>query len=238
MKYFIISDIHGYYDVMISSLQKAGFDNHNEDHQLIVCGDMFDRGKQSKEVFEYLFKLHTEKKATIIIGNHDIFLLDFLKGEFKRTMFDVKHNGHNETIKSFSGVALTGDNLKEVQTLINEKYPQLKDWLESLPLFYELENYIFVHGGIDGSMLDWKSMQTTRDFVWGKEIDLQPVLGKIVVAGHVRVAMIRKQTTDYNLLYLHSPECFDILYSEGKILIDRYVEVSQELNVLVLELNG
>jgi serine/threonine protein phosphatase 1 len=55
-KYFIISDIHGHYNEMITALNNAGF-NHNSNHILIVLGDMFDRGNQSKEVLEYLHEL-------------------------------------------------------------------------------------------------------------------------------------------------------------------------------------
>jgi hypothetical protein len=38
------------------------------------------------------------------------------------------------------------------------------------------------------------------------------------------------------LLALHHPDAFDILYEEGKILIDGFVEVSDRINVLILDL--
>lgn len=237
MKYFVISDIHGYYNVMMDSLQKAGYNENNQNHFLLVCGDMFDRGDDSDKVFEYLYRLTEENKAKVIIGNHDIFLLDFLEGDFSRTAFNIEHNGHKNTIDAFSSIPFV-DNFEEVKENILQNYPNLLPWLQTLPLFYELEDYIFVHGGIDGSMLDWKTMSSTRDFVWGREVNLPPVPGKTVVAGHHRVATIRKQTTDYHKLYLYEPNLFDIMYLEGKILIDRFVEVTQELNVLVLEIDG
>ena len=78
-------------------------------------------------------------------------------------------------------------------------------------------------------------MTSKREFLWNREINLPRVIDKIVVAGHHRVATIRKKTKDYKLLFQTSPELFDILYDEGKILIDRFVEKSKEINVLVLE---
>lgn len=52
--YFICSDIHGYFDEWMCSLNEAGFDYSNKDHILVVLGDIFDRGRQPKEVYEFL----------------------------------------------------------------------------------------------------------------------------------------------------------------------------------------
>lgn len=235
MKYFVISDIHSHYDAMITALTNHGYDAKNDNHHLIVLGDLFDRGKQPVKVLEYLYPLHIQKKATIILGNHDTFLLDFLDGNNTRTMFNIAYNGFGKTLYYLSGIMPTEEALDTAREKINERFSYLHNFLKSFPLYYELGDYIFVHGGIDGQMLDWKSMQTQRDFVWNREIDLAPVPGKTVVAGHHRVATIRVKTKDYHLLHLHDPSKFDILYKEGKILIDRYVEVSNEINVLILE---
>lgn len=236
MKYFVISDIHGYYDVMRSSLQKHQYDSTNQSHHLIVIGDMFDRGHQSHLVLQYLYDLHQQEKATIILGNHDTFLRDFLQREHQKAYFNTIYNGFGETLYALSGIQVEYERFEEICDKIHERYPYLLSWLESLPLYYELGDYIFVHGGIDGGVLDWKSMLTEKDFVWSREINLPPVPGKTVVVGHHRIATIREKTEDYEMLYLYHPEAFDILYKEGKILIDRFVEVSQELNVLILEL--
>ena len=31
-KYFIVADVHGFYDEMIDALNEAGFDKNNENH--------------------------------------------------------------------------------------------------------------------------------------------------------------------------------------------------------------
>ena len=66
-KYFVISDIHGHYEEMLGSLRLNNFDENNKTHHLLVLGDMFDRGPNSKEILEYLYKLYLEKKVTIIL---------------------------------------------------------------------------------------------------------------------------------------------------------------------------
>lgn len=236
--YFVISDIHSHYSSMIKALNEQGYQSSNQNHRLLVLGDLFDRGEDAVKVLEYLYTLYKENKAEVLLGNHDSFLLDFLDKKFERVDFNIKRNGFGKTLHQLSGLVPNESNYEEIQYKIMSEFPYLHEWLKSLPLFIEKDDYIFVHGGIDGGKLDWRTMSSRRDFVWSREIDLPKVEGKIVVAGHHRVATIRKKTEDYNLLFLHSPELFDILYEDGKILIDRFVEVSNEINVLVLELKA
>ena len=236
MEYFVISDIHSHYDSMITALNKAMYDSTNNNHHLLVLGDLFDRGKQANEVLNYLHTLHQEKKVTIILGNHDTFLLDFLRENYTRTAFNVERNGFGKTLMQLAGVETIPIELKDIHNRITKRYPYLEEWIESFPLYLEKGDYIFVHGGIDGRLQDWKKMTSFRDFVWNREYELEPVPGKTVVAGHHRVATIRKSSNDYRLLFSQSPELFDIMYLEGKILIDRFVEKSNEINVLQLKI--
>ena len=53
-KFFVTSDVHGYYDEMKNALDNAGFDPENEEHWIVVCGDLWDRGSQPVEVMRYL----------------------------------------------------------------------------------------------------------------------------------------------------------------------------------------
>jgi len=235
-KYFVLSDIHGHFTEMLFALSEKDYDSENQHHHLIVIGDMFDRGEQSKEVLEYLYNLHKEMKATIIIGNHDNFLIELLNGEYSKAYFNMKHNGLSKTIESLTNKK-TGKlrNLKYLKEDILNKYPYLHDWLKSLPLFYELGDYIFAHGGIDNKHGDWRN-NTRRSFIWSREVELERIEGKTVVSGHHRVPCIRYPGEDYKKLFKNNPEAFDILELEGKILIDGYVEVSKRINVLVFEM--
>ena len=54
MKYFIVSDIHSFYTKLKRALDKAGFNKRNKDHTLIVCGDIFDRGPDTRSVYKFL----------------------------------------------------------------------------------------------------------------------------------------------------------------------------------------
>ncbi len=234
--YFVISDIHGHFDEMITSLNNSGYGEDNINHHLIVIGDMFDRGTQSKEVLEYLYNLNKLNKATIILGNHDYFIIELLNGDYKRTMFNIMFNGTGETISSLLNIKYEVEmDLEKIKNEILEKYKFLEEWLKSLPLFYELGDYIFVHGGINGDNKDWKN-GTIKDFVWSKQNELPPVKGKIMVVGHTRVTTIRYPKVDYKKLLVENPKAFTILYEKDKIFIDGFVEVSKRINVLKLKI--
>jgi len=236
MTYFCVSDIHGYYDVLIKSLTKSGFDESKPNHKIIVIGDMTDRGPQSLEVLEYIYKLHKNDKAIVILGNHDYFLCDFFKGNFERTHFNILKNGHKETIDSLLGYSMKEDtDFLEEQRILLDKYPHIYLFLEELPLYYELGEYIFVHGGIDVTLENWRN-DTIRNFTWNKQHLLPSLPGKIIVVGHTQAVRVRTKSEDYNLLYKTNPEMFDILYGEGTIHIDGSVHTTKNINVLKLEI--
>ena len=79
-KIFAVSDIHGDYDALISSLEEAGYDENNPEHLLISLGDGFDRGERSADVYEYLKRLSDENKAIVLKGNHTMMFIDYLNG--------------------------------------------------------------------------------------------------------------------------------------------------------------
>ena len=72
-KFFVTSDIHSYYTELTTALKDAGFDENNEEHWLVVCGDCFDRGPDSAKVWRYLKNL---PRKILVKGNHEQLILD------------------------------------------------------------------------------------------------------------------------------------------------------------------
>ena len=238
MRYFVISDIHAHYDEMIRDLKKKRYNESDLNHHLIVIGDLFDRGPKAKETLEYIHRLHQMKRATVIVGNHDYFLMEFFDKNYKRVRFNILRNGFKETLKSLHGEDFDDeddDELDVVHNSISLAYPYLEEWLTELPLFYEIDYYVFVHGGINPNLKDWRK-DTRRNYTWNREYNQFRLPYNTVVAGHHRVATILRDVKDYNKLYKEEPQLFDILYLDGKILIDGFVEVSKRINVLVLDI--
>jgi hypothetical protein len=46
-------------------LTRKGFDACNNEHVLIVCGDLFDRGSESLKLYEFIKSLPKERRILI-----------------------------------------------------------------------------------------------------------------------------------------------------------------------------
>lgn len=103
MKYFVTSDIHSFFDEFKSAIDVAGFKPRNKDHTLIVCGDIFDRGQKTVEVFNYLKKI-PRKRRILVRGNHEDLFEELLEKSFPD-----KHDFSNGTVRTFCAIA----NVKE-----------------------------------------------------------------------------------------------------------------------------
>jgi len=237
IKVFTVSDIHGHYHVLKDALKAAGYDEKETSHHLLVLGDLFDRGTESDLVFSYLKRLYDEKKATIILGNHDYFLLEFFNKQDDRTVFNIKHNGFDLTLTAFSDQTVTVDSdFDAIRATMMRRVPTLKPFLEQLPLFIETRNYVFTHGGIDGSKTDYDEI-SKKDFVWQYQYDLDPPKDKTAVVGHMRTAHIRLKEDPHLKLTKDNLNLFKPLYKPQKVFIDGFVEFSKHINVVVFEID-
>ena len=99
MRYFITSDIHSFYTPFIEALTKKGFDKENPDHILVVLGDIFDRGNETKQVYDFLTSLNQDR-LILVRGNHEQLYLELLK---KRLPDNYDYS--NGTVKTFCHVA-------------------------------------------------------------------------------------------------------------------------------------
>ncbi len=228
---FIVSDVHGHYHVLKDALKEAGFDEEEPSHHLLSLGDHFDRGVENKEVYRYFKRLADEKKATCLLGNHDLFLLEFLEGDDRGALFNVAHNGLKETLESFSGIPFENEaSLKAMRKRIEKRFPELHEWLKHLPVLIERDDYIFLHGGVDGSDPEWRRTDT-HSIVWNYQSRLPGVPGKTIICGHERTAMIRMARDPSLGLSFDDPGAFDIIESEDKVHIDAFTELSKRVNV-------
>lgn len=249
-KIFAISDIHGFYTEMIESLKESGYDEDNPEHLLIVCGDKFDRGKESVKVFQYLKRLMDKNKAIILRGNHLAFIEIFLEGA--NDPFNYINNGLNETIADFwhrtapfeSWCALEGNCELSIENYskwaeiarkdINKEYPELLPWIKSLPYYYETDNYIFTHGMIDGQCFDWHNPNISwYECTWAKPRDFNNSIvntDKKVVVGHINCGLLRS-------LYGYDENDNSIFERpDGKVIgLDTCTVLTHKVNVLVLE---
>ncbi len=129
MRTFVIGDIHGQKKGLEQCIERSGIDPEND--RLIVLGDVVDRGPESAGCIEMLRNFHN---LIYIIGNHDIWMINWLK-EDKKPQIWIK-NGGQSTIDSYEGK----DDLKANHLAFFE---------EAVHVCYDKHNNVYTHGGIN-----------------------------------------------------------------------------------------
>lgn len=155
MKYYVVSDVHGFFSLLKQVLQEKGFFEDKEPHKLILCGDMLDRGKETIEMQEFMLNLLHNNELIFVRGNHEDLMIDMLD-RFENYRWEitlgVSHHNSNGTWDS----ALQLSRMDEVNALRNTqefiyKVSESGFYKELIPAsvdYFETENYIFVHGWI------------------------------------------------------------------------------------------
>ncbi|KAF1302745.1 serine/threonine protein phosphatase [Enterococcus saccharolyticus] len=221
---YVLSDIHGRYDLFQKLL--TNFDP--QQHQLVLIGDLNDRGKQSKECFLLGKELVEKYDAIYLRGNHEEYFLQFLASP-EDWLPSYVRNGGKETIDSLlHRNALDEYSPTEIAMMIRSRYKELIEFLMARPLYFEWEKYIFVHAGVDLTQKDWHDTDP-RDFIWIRDAFHQGknTTGKTIVFGHTITPMLHgdMQTTD---LWL----------SDNKIGIDGGAVFGGSVHGVIFDKNG
>lgn len=227
-RYFILSDIHAQYDLLIDALTGVEFDSQNPDHILIIVGDVLDRGSQGDMVIRFLELMIKRHRLLGVMGNHDDYLIEILKGHYHLptiTWAGAK-NGFYQTLAlgkehPEDEISLSHEGLETIRKNFLERYPLFCDWLLNLPLFLEFKHHVIVHAFLDFSLNDWHD--TTKKFaVWERRYDehLPDTFEKTLVFGHTPNMFINRQN--------------DIIRKDRKIMIDGGAAAKLQINVLCL----
>lgn len=227
MKWFVFSDPHGNLTALKQGLHKAGYNEHNQEHRLLGLGDYFDRGNENLEMLNFLYEKLRTGKIRLLLGNHDAFLLDYLKGK-SDGLFNMIQNGMLNTVNEFSGLNVSKENLHLMyhafRDIIRSKYPQLCTMLKQMQDSYVIKNYVFTHAGMTNIAGEWgiDNWANTPHFV--KNYDPKD---KIYVFGHWSAIKLKKlfnDTTD-------SP----IFTYKNFIGLDGTTTLTNEVPVMVIE---
>jgi serine/threonine protein phosphatase 1 len=174
---YAIGDIHGCLEHLIDLLDLVNPDLDR--HKLVFVGDYLDRGPYSQGVVDYIINLkknYNPENIICLMGNHERMFLDFLQG--REEMFFLL-NGGADTAVSYWGKQWER---RERRLPLGHEH-----FFETLKLFYETDNYIFVHGGLrPGVPL---SAQKEEDLLWIRKefITSEFNFGRRVIFGHTPV---------------------------------------------------
>ncbi len=171
-KIFAIGDIHGCFDKLQALMDKIDIDSGSD--TLIFIGDYIDRGKSSFEVVQYLIDLREHFQHIVFLkGNHEEMLEKYMSG-FDKLTYLV--NGGQQALDSY------------MSNCRQPNGPQIPrehlDFYGSLKLFYQTDDYIFVHAGLKNKVP--LEMQNSEDLLWirSKFIKSDYNFGKQVIFGH------------------------------------------------------
>ena len=178
MKIFTIGDIHGAYKALVQCFERSGFDYSKD--RLIVLGDVCDGYSEVKQCFDELLKI---KHCDYIIGNHDLWALDWATKGIKEDLW-LNQGGRN-TIASYDGQEMPKAHV---------------DLLKNAHLWIEYNDKLFVHAGFDPKKPMAKQglqiLVWDRDLLgdaWKKylrgEVDYQYTEFKEIYLGHTTTEM-------------------------------------------------
>ncbi len=189
MRRFAISDIHGCVKTFWALLEKVAFSKEDE---LYLLGDYIDRGPNSKGVIDLIWKLQDQgHKVQCLRGNHEQMMLDAREFPAKYNMWYTQ--GGKETLQSFN------------RTLLEEVEPRYWDFLNNLPYYFEVDQYLLVHAGfnfkITDPLQDQKAMMWIRN--WYDQISKEWLGKRIIVHGHTPTSRIN---IDWLTERLHSAQ--------------------------------
>lgn len=252
MKFFVVSDVHSFLTPLNKALDEAGFDPNNTDHWLISCGDLFDRGPESKELLHYIMSL---ERKILVKGNHDLLLDDCCAREFPYS--HDNHNGTTTTIKDIGGWK-TNQNFVEC---CNNTWNSLAAYRDILVNYFETKNYIFVHSWLPTKVTydesaskpwhlvgkkneyieDWRNANSTEweEAMWGNPFKLAEQglnqTSKWLVTGHWHCST--GWAKDEGRSEFGEDAEWDIYRdNENKVIfIDRCTAHTGKVNVLVIE---
>lgn len=145
---FVIGDIHGAHKALVQCLERSGF-NHDED-TLIQLGDVADGWS---EVYETVEELLSIRNLVAIKGNHDDWLLDYIKsgmhptswqqGGYGTALSYLKHIGKEDKIQIKMSGYLVALNPDDIPPLHQQFFEQQHSY------YIDEQNRLFVHGGFN-----------------------------------------------------------------------------------------
>ena len=256
MRYYVVADVHGFYDEMITALTEQNYFNDTEPHKLVICGDLFDRGTQALKLQEFVLDLLGKDEVVLIRGNHEDLACELMNEwhlhSFKRGYH--KSNGTINTVCQLIGMTfgeLFENNAEAGRRLMNSPY--IKTIIPAMHDYYETDHYIFVHGWIPTTLInishyktecvyieEWRraGKKAWEDARWlnGMEMAHGGVIekNKTIICGHWHCSYGHANYENKGGEFDDDSD-FTPYYSDGIIAIDACTAVSGKVNCIVID---
>ena len=145
------------------------------DRLFVFVGDYIDRGPSSKQVVDRLLEFRKEVDCIFLRGNHEQMLMDAFN-ENKISLWMM--NGGRTTLDSY-GISIDDGSLSQKH----------QEFYQDTKLYYDTENYFFVHAGISPGKTIAESLaneEEMHEFLWERSHlnAFETPWEKTVVFGH------------------------------------------------------
>ncbi len=148
MKRFVVGDIHGGHKALLQCLERSKFDPAKD--LLISLGDICDGWPQVNKVIDELMRI---KNLKVVLGNHDAWALRWME------------SGWAEEIWTSQGGLATMDSYGRDRESVPKSHIDL---LQSAKFFIELDNKLFVHGGMNPDLE--MAEQNPEFLMWDRDL--------------------------------------------------------------------
>jgi hypothetical protein len=143
----VVADTHGEYEILVAMLQKQGVVDAKLAWKfgrgdLVVLGDVFDRGPNHTEILWLLYQLEAEARRAgggvhLVLGNHETMVL---LGDLR--YLNPKYVQSAELLGASSYSELFG-----VTSVLGQ-------WLRTLPTVLKINDLLCLHAGISRALID------------------------------------------------------------------------------------
>ena len=242
MKYYVTADIHGFFTPFMVALKASGYFEDAGEKKLIICGDLFDRGKEAVDLQRFVMENNND--LILIRGNHEDMFCELVGRDKGLAFYHHVHNGTYQTALALTGYDATMAQIRHYD--FAEEARKTLYYTEIIPSmldYYETAHYVFVHGWIPckGNRKDaWRtaSPEKWEESRWYNGMDEAKagvlVEGKTIVCGHWHCSYGHSEFEGNGSEFGEDAD-FSPYYGKGIIALDACTAVSGKVNVIVLE---
>jgi serine/threonine protein phosphatase 1 len=172
-KRYAVGDIHGCrktFEALLWEQLKL-----KPEDQLFLLGDFIDGGPDNKGVLDLILDLQ-QRAYTVypLKGNHEYYL-----------EADVAYSREPGNWHDLQDLLAAKDLINEA----GEIDQQYLDFVHALPYYYELDNFVLVHAGLNFDLPDPFSDTKSMLYIRGYQVDRSRIGNRIIVHGHTPVGI-------------------------------------------------
>ncbi len=192
----VLSDIHGMDSYLEGVLQKV---HYTTDDVLVIVGDVIEKGDESLKTVRRILELKEKNPHVYVtLGNVDYDRLELFYREGEQAGHDFvgtqqwtkkvwKRGFFLDVLEEMQVdlAELSGENISLIKERIRKEYARELSLFEEAPTILEMDNYIFVHGGIPTDKLGELKAEDMFSFLKRETFLKEEVaFQKYVVVGH------------------------------------------------------